>query len=213
MNTTYRQPAPGYYRLTRGTHVTMREEGGLAICDYPLRAVRLNTMAARLLQRCSEQRTCQELAEYLHLPIKRVQALCEELHWKGLLEAGPALPPASWPGVSIIIPSYNRAVQLQRCLRSLGELDYPPHCLEILVVDDASTDETPALLARETQEFESKGRVIRVIRHTVRQGVAISRNTGAEAARHSLLAYIDSDCVASPGWLAELVPAFQDEKI
>ena len=43
MNTAYRQPDPNYYRLTRGTHVTMGEDGGLAICDYPLRAVRLNT--------------------------------------------------------------------------------------------------------------------------------------------------------------------------
>ena len=43
MNTAYRQPDPNYYRLTKGTHVTMGEEGGLAICDYPLRAVRLNT--------------------------------------------------------------------------------------------------------------------------------------------------------------------------
>ena len=43
MNTAYRQPDPTYYRLTRGTHVTVGEEGWLAICDYPLRAVRLNT--------------------------------------------------------------------------------------------------------------------------------------------------------------------------
>ena len=212
MNTAYRQPDPNYFRLTRGIQVTMGEEGGLAICDYPLRAVRLNTAAARLLQRCSEQCTCQELAEYLRLPLKRVQALCEQLRWKGLLEAGPTPPPASWPSVSIIIPSLNRAGQLQVCLRSLCELDYPVHCLEMLVVDDASTDETPAMLAQVMQEFEAKSRVIRVVRHTFQQGVARSRNTGAEAARHDLLAYIDSDCVASPGWLAELIPAFQDEK-
>ena len=189
----------------------MGEEGGLAICDYPLRAVRLNTTAARLLQRCSEQCTCQELAVYLRLPIKRVQALCEQLRWKGLLEAGPTPPPASWPSITIIIPSHNRTGQLQVCLRSLCKLDYPVHCLEMLIVDDASTDETPAMLAQVMQEFEAEGRMIRVVRHTFQQGVAKSRNTGAEAARHDLLAYIDSDCVASPDWLAELVPAFQNE--
>ncbi len=190
----------------------MGKEGGLAICDYPLRAVRLNTTAARLLRRCSEQCTCQELAEYLRLPLKRVHALCEQLRWKGLLEAGPTPPPASWPSVTTIIPSHDRAGQLQVCLRSLYELDYPVHCLEVLVVNDASTDETPAMLAQVMQEFEAQGRMIRVVRHTFQQGVARSRNTGAEAARHDLLAYIDSDCVASPGWLAELIPAFQDEK-
>src|SRR5438105_15842876 len=109
MSTLYRRPDPNCYRLTRGTHITIQQETGLAICDYPLRAVRLGATAARLLQRCDEQRTCEELAAYLSLPVKRVQALCEQLHQKGLLEAGPALPPLSWPGVSIIIPSHNRA--------------------------------------------------------------------------------------------------------
>jgi len=51
------------------------------------------------------------------------------------------------------------------------------------------------------------------MRHTQQRGVAESRNSGAEAARHDLLAYIDSDCVASPGWLAELVPTLQDTSI
>lgn len=213
MSTAYRQPAPNCYRLTKGVQITVREEGGLASCDYPLRIVRLSVTAARLLQQCSRQCTCEELAQHLQLPIKRVQALCEQLRWKGLLEAGPKAPPPSWPGVSVIIPSHNRAAQLERCLRSLCELNYPAQCLEILVVDDASNDETSAMLARVVQEFEAQGRVLRVVHHLSRQGVAKSRNTGAEAAHHPLLAYIDSDCVASPGWLAELVPTFQDAKV
>ena len=45
------------------------------------------------------------------------------------------------------------------------------------------------------------------------KGVGISRNTAAEAAHYELLAYIDSDCVASSGWLKELVPVFQDVRI
>ena len=116
------------------------------------------------------------------------------------------LPPATWPHVSIIIPTHNRASQLERCLRSLCALEYPTASLEILIVDDASTDETTTMLQRVIKETTIP---IRVLSHATQQGVAICRNSGAEAARSPLLAYIDSDCVASPGWLKELVPVFQ----
>jgi mycofactocin system glycosyltransferase len=195
---------------------------GWAISPYPLRVMRLSSLTMRLLLLCVEERTCEELAQWVDLPVRRVEMLCEQLRWKGLLEAGPTRPPVIWPGVSIIVPSYNREDQLERCLRSLLELDYPGDCVEVIVVDDASTDGTPAMLQRMVQEFAAKWRVLHVVRHSRRQGVAISRNTGAlyegndmpgqplQLPSSDLLAYIDSDCVASPGWLAELVPAFQD---
>ncbi len=213
MHTAYRQPESNCYRLTAGVHITLRETDGVVICDYPLRTVRLSTTAARLLQQCTEQHTCEQLAAYLHLPLKRVEALCEQLRWKGLLEAGPMQAPTTWPNVSIIVPSHNRAQQLERCLRALCALDYPAACLEILVVDDASNDETSTMLQRLMQECEAEGRTLRVVRHTSQQGVAKSRNTGAQAAQYDLLAYIDSDCVASSGWLTELVPAFQQADV
>src|SRR5258706_1495405 len=213
MNTAYRQPASNCYRLTAGVHVTLRETDGVVICDYPLRAIRMSIHLARLLQQCTEERTCKQLASSLYLPLKRVEALCEQLHWKGLLDAGPMQAPATWPSVSIIIPSRNRAQQLERCLRALCALDYPVACLEMLVVDDASTDGTGTMLQGLIQEYEAEGRTLRVVRHTSQQGVARSRNTGAQAAQYGLLAYIDSDCVASPGWLTELVPAFQQADV
>jgi len=201
---------PGCYCLARTVRIISQENGGLALCSYPLRVLRLSTLTTRLLLHCREQRTCQELAQLIDLPIRRVQTLCEQIRWKGVLEAGPTLPPATWPGVSIIIPSYNRANQLERCIKSLLGLDYTAQCLELIVVDDASTDETATMLQNLAQQAAAQGLAIQVIHHTSQQGVAKSRNTGAEAAHHDLLAYIDSDCVASPGWLTELVPALQD---
>ncbi len=200
----------GCYCLARTVRIIPQENGGLALCSYPLRVLRLSALTTHLLLHCCEQRTCQELAQLVDLPTRRVQTLCEQLRWKGLLEAGPALPPATWPGVSIIIPTYNRAQQLERCLKSLLGQDYPAQCLELIVVDDASTDETATTLQQLAQQAATQGLAIQVIHHTSRQGAAKSRNTGAEAAHHDLLAYIDSDCVASPGWLTELVPALQD---
>ncbi len=213
MNTTYRPPHPGHYRLLSGVRITSHQGSSIAICDYPLRVVRLRDVAVRLLLLCVEEHTCEELAQAIQLPIKKVEALCDQLHRKGLLEAGPVLPPAIWPHVSIIIPTYNRAKELERCLHSLFVLDYPIERLEVVIVDDASTDETIALLEQMAEEAIRGGLNLRVIRHERQQGVGVSRNTGAEAARYELLAYIDSDCVASPNWLKDLVPAFQDLRI
>ncbi len=211
MNALYRQLRPGHYRLPPGVRIVPQDESAVAVCDYPLRLVRLSSVAARLLSLCREECTCEQLAQATGMSIKRMEALCDQLRWKGLLEAGPALPPPAWPYVSIVIPTYNRAKELERCLRSLFTLDYP--CLEIIVVDDASTDETNRTLQRMAQEAAAHVLEMRVVRHEKRQGVGISRNTGTEVAQHDLIAYIDSDCVASSGWLKELVPAFQDMRI
>jgi mycofactocin system glycosyltransferase len=170
-------------------------------------------MAANLLTLCSEERTCEQLAQATNIPIKRIEALCDQLRWKGLLEAGPSLHPLTWPSVSIVIPTYNRAKELERCLRSLFALDYPANYLEIIVVDDASTDETSSLVQRLGQEAATHSLAVRVVRHAKHQGVGVSRNTGAEVAQYDLIAYIDSDCVASPDWLKALVPEFQDTRI
>jgi mycofactocin system glycosyltransferase len=205
----YIPPEAGCYRRARGLHFA----GNFVICDYPLRIVRPGAVALRLLELCESQRTADELAETMHLPVERVKRLCEQLRWKGLLEVGAALPPETWPGVSIIIPSYNRVSQLERCLRSLLHVDYPPDRLEIIVVDDASSDGTQAMIERLSAECVEQNIALRSTRQSTRQGVAMCRNRGAELARHELLAFLDSDCVASARWLAELVPDFSDSTI
>src|SRR5207248_10817639 len=122
------------------------------------------------------------------IPVKRVEVLCDQLHWKGLLEAGTTLPPSTWPCISIVNPTHKRAKELERCLRSLFVLDYPAQFLEIVVVDDATADETGSMLQHLVQEATTQGLKMRVVRHEKRQGAGISRNTGTEAARHDFIA-------------------------
>ncbi len=204
----------GCYRLASHVRLRQTENGGMvALCDYPLRVVPLNSTIAQLLSLCTEERTCEQLAALMHLPLKRIEALCDQLRWKSLLEAGPIAPPITWPAISIVIPSYNRVNELERCLRTLFTLTYPHHLIEILVVNDASTDTTSTMLHQLAHEAKTYNMQLRSIHHAQQQGVAISRNTGAEAAAHDLIAYIDSDCVASPSWLTDLVPLFQDQRI
>lgn len=203
----------GHYLLGQGVHVGTYGGEHFALCDYPLRVTHLTPTVAKLLSCSKEERTSKELAFLLKLPLARVEALCDQLRWKSLLDAGPPMPPTEWPNISIVIPSYNRARELERCVRSLLALTYPLHSLEVIVVDDASSDGTLEMLSRLTPMLASHSLRFHIIHHEQLCGVAIARNTGTQAATHDIIAYIDSDCVASPNWLTELVPYLQDAHV
>ena len=107
------------------------------------------------------------------------------------------LLPTEIPAVSVIVCTYNGSRTLRECLISLEELDYPDY--EVLVVDDGSTDETPAII----EGF----RYVRKL-HQDHGGLSNARNLGAAKARGKILVYTDDDCVADQHWLSYLVSAF-----
>jgi hypothetical protein len=93
----------------------------------------------------------------------------------------------------VIIPTYNRRAYLLQALESLRRQTLSP--TEIVVVDDGSADGTPeAVTALGDPRIE-------VIRHDGNRGVAAARNTGLEAARGELIAWLDSDDLARPARL------------
>ena len=108
------------------------------------------------------------------------------------------------PFISIILPTYNRLPLLKKAIAALQAQQYPPDCFEVLVVDDGSTDGTAVYLAQQTG--------IRTIRQA-NGGPAAARNAGVQAAQADLLAFIDDDCQAAPGWLSALAKSLQDRSI
>ena len=90
--------------------------------------------------------------------------------------------------VSVVIPSYNRAPVLARCLDALADQDPAPG--EVVVVDDGSTDATPAVLAERDWT--------RVVRRA-NGGRAAAKNSGVEAARGDVVLFLDDDVIATPG--------------
>ncbi len=108
--------------------------------------------------------------------------------------------------LSVIIPVYNSAAWLEQCLQSLlqaarGREDQ----LEVILVNDGSTDESPALIDRYAEQFE----LFRAV-HQENGGVAAARNTGLSLASGSYIAWIDSDDYVSPDWLTSLCQAVGD---
>jgi len=103
-------------------------------------------------------------------------------------------------GVSVVIPTYNRAERVLEAIESALNQDWEP--LEIVVVDDASTDDTVTRLGR-LAEREPR---VRVIVRSANGGAAAARNEGVTAARQPYVAFLDSDCLFTPGKLAAQMP-------
>lgn len=95
--------------------------------------------------------------------------------------------------VSIIIPAYNEAAHIARCLGALVP-QLTPHD-EIIVVDNNSTDATATIAAGYHQ--------VRLVPEP-RQGISYARTAGFNAARNPILARIDADTIAHPSWLATI---------
>lgn len=95
--------------------------------------------------------------------------------------------------MSVVIPAFNRADLLAECLDSVMAQSTP--AWEVLVVDDASSDDTGAVAARYP---------VRLLRHAQNQGLASARNTAIAAATGDALAFIDSDDVWYPDHLTRL---------
>lgn len=117
-------------------------------------------------------------------------------------------PSDDTPLVSVVVPTYNRCDLLADTLQALVDQEMPPGSYEVLVVDNASTDGTTGLLLNlaKTSPVAFIG-----IRSKRNRGPAVSRNVGVLNARGRIVAFTDSDCVPTRGWLKSLVGAFSED--
>jgi hypothetical protein len=106
------------------------------------------------------------------------------------------------PLVSVVLPTWNRAALVTRAIASVQAQRYARW--ELIVVDDGSTDDTPAVLARYADEPR-----IQLLRQE-HGGHARARNAALAASRGEIVAYLDSDNVWDPGYLDALVAAYAD---
>jgi glycosyltransferase involved in cell wall biosynthesis len=113
------------------------------------------------------------------------------------------------PMVSVVVPAFNRRDALLRCLSGIARQTYPR--LEVIVVDDGSSDGTEALL--EQLAGARRELALRWVRHGSNLGANAARNTGARIARGDVVAFLDSDAVPEPGWAAELVSGFDEPSV
>lgn len=95
----------------------------------------------------------------------------------------------NWPRISVVVCSYNGSRTIRDTLDGLASLSYPNH--EVIVVNDGSTDNTPAIAS----EYDVK------LISTENRGLSSARNTGWQEATGEIVAYIDDDAYPDPHWL------------
>jgi GT2 family glycosyltransferase len=105
------------------------------------------------------------------------------------------------PAVSVVVPVYNGARTIAACLDAIGRQDYQGE-REVVVVDNGSTDDSWSICSRYS--------FARLIKCATR-GPAAARNAGIAATRHEIIAFTDSDCIPSPGWLSGLIATWSPD--
>ncbi len=106
--------------------------------------------------------------------------------------------------VTVVVPAYNERDVIANSVRSIQESHHPD--VEIIVVDDGSTDDTAGALSGE--EFAS----VRVVRQT-NGGKAKALDTGIRLASHDIVVLIDGDTLLEPRTLTELIRPFTDDRV
>ena len=187
------EPVPAGMCLRPDPGTRLLADGAVLAGGSPVRVLRLTAAGARHVA-----------GWWSGTPVPdnpRARALARRLLDTGI--AHPAGYAGAGPGpqdVTVVIPVRDRHGELARCLAGLARAP------RVIVVDDASRD--PAAIARIGDEAGA-----RVVRRPVNGGPGAARNTGLAAADTPLVAFLDSDCVPSPGWLDVLLPYFADPAV
>ena len=112
--------------------------------------------------------------------------------------------PSYEPAVSVVIPAYNEEKGIAACLDSIQQQQYPKEKVEIIVVDDGSTDDTLSVVK------QHKGVVVLQQDHL---GKSAALNRGAARASHHIIFTVDADTVLDPWCIQEIVKPFSDPRV
>src|SRR2546426_8701541 len=127
----------------------------------------------------------------------------------GSLRRAPrrAAPPQQWPSISITIPVHNEAEVIAGTLERILQLDYPAERRQILVVSDASSDGTDAIVS----SFADRG--VELLRLPERRGKTAAENAARAHLRGAIIVNTDASVRIAPQGLKPLVAAFADPTV
>jgi glycosyltransferase involved in cell wall biosynthesis len=107
--------------------------------------------------------------------------------------------------ISVVVCTYNRAAMLRDTLRSWAGVDQGGWRVELVVVDNNSTDSTRGVVQESQKHLEKPLRYV----FEARPGLSFARNKGIEAACGKIIAFVDDDIYFREDWLKEMVSTFE----
>ena len=108
---------------------------------------------------------------------------------------------------SVVIPTYNRAAELEQTLASLAKINHPGSW-EVIVVNNNSRDATPEVVAKAAAQFPTALRYV----FEPRAGRSAALNAGIEASKGGIIANTDDDVRFEPDWLLQAAEALSREQ-
>lgn len=121
------------------------------------------------------------------------------------------------PGVTILVPCFNEETWIRRTILSAMDQFYPPDKLEVIVIDDCSTDHSVEQIRQTIEEIQTKegpetAERIHYIVQPVNQGKREALVAGAKEAKHELVLFVDSDSFLNPYAIRNIVQPFKDAR-
>lgn len=117
------------------------------------------------------------------------------------------------PKVSVVIPVYNGEADLPELISCLSAQTYPADRVEYLLVDNASSDRTAAIIQTASLDAKSQGLTIYCLSENQIQSSYAARNAGIRASTGEIIAFTDADCRPQQNWLHILVEPFADPAV
>jgi len=110
-----------------------------------------------------------------------------------------------FPSISVLIPAYNEGKNIKRIVKSVLRLNYPKELMEVIVINDASTDRTGEI----AEGMEG----VKVINNAKNRGKAYSLNRALKVSKGELVACVDADSVVERNILMKMVGHFEDQNV
>jgi glycosyltransferase involved in cell wall biosynthesis len=111
---------------------------------------------------------------------------------------------AELPMVAVVVPVHNGEATIRTCIEALLAQDWPREALELIVVDNRSTDSTRAVVAEYPVHLVEEREV---------QSSYASRNRGVASSHGDILAFTDADCIPDRGWVRALAAALEPAEV
>lgn len=124
-----------------------------------------------------------------------------------------AVNPLYEPTVSFVVPAKNEEDNIYETIRRFGVVQYPPHKVEVIVINDGSTDNTLFEMKRAAADIRSAVASVEIVDWQVNRGKRHGMAEGAKRARGEIVIFVDSDSFIEPDAVRHLVKYFADPRI